>query len=162
MLVLHGRTGEQGFKGHAEYQTIRRLKQAVSIPVIANGDIDAADKALEVLKATGADGVMIGRGALGNPWIFSQINSLLSGTRQFILSKTQIEETIIGHIRSHHAFYGEVLGLKTIRKHLNWYLKRFNADEKDIRKVLLAGNPDEQIDLTLLLLERLDLSINLL
>ena len=162
MLVLHGRTGEQGFKGHAEYETIRRLKQAVSIPVIANGDIDAADKALEVLKATGADGVMIGRGALGNPWIFSQINSLLSGTRQFILSKTQIEETIIGHIRSHHAFYGEVLGLKTIRTHLNWYLKRFNADEKDIRKVLLAGNPDEQIDLTLLLLERLDLSINLL
>lgn len=161
MLVLHGRTGDQGFKGHAEYETIRQLKQAVSIPVIANGDIDAPQKALQVLEFTGADGVMIGRGALGNPWIFDQVNSLLLGTRQFILSRSQIEETIIEHINLHYAFYGQELGLRTIRKHLNWYLKRFNADEKDIREVLLAGNPDEQIELTLKLLGRLDLLINL-
>ena len=78
------------------------------------------------------------------------------------LAKLKLRKTIIGHIRSHHAFTEKSLVLKLLEKHLNWYLKRFNADEKDIRKVLLAGNPDEQIDLTLLLLERLDLSINLL
>lgn len=161
MLVLHGRTGDQGFKGEAEYDTIRLLKQAVSIPVVANGDIYSPKKALQVLDYTKADGVMIGRGALGNPWIFSQVNSLLSGTGQFILKRSQIEETIVEHIRSHHAFYGEALGLRTMRKHLSCYLKRFNADEGEIRKVLLAENTEEQVELTLKLLGKLDLSINL-
>ena len=79
MLVLHGRTREQGFKGAVDYQRIAEVKASVDIPVIANGDIDSVEKAEAVLAQTGADGIMIGRAAIGNPWIFSQINDRLNG-----------------------------------------------------------------------------------
>lgn len=126
MIVLHGRTREQGFSGRAEYETIKRVKQSVGIPVIANGDIDSGDKALRVLEKTGADGVMVGRAAMGNPWIFREIQASLQGSHYFPPGKEEILETMRIHFETHFDFYGEERGLKTIRKHLSWYFKRLD------------------------------------
>ena len=123
-LTIHGRTRACLFKGQAEYENIRAVKQHVSIPVIANGDIDSAEKAQQVLQATGADGIMIGRAALGNPWLFQSVVSL------FEKGKTDDEPTIqekcnviFHHIQNLHQFYGEEKGYRIARKHLGWYLK---------------------------------------
>ena len=126
MLVLHGRTREQGFKGEVDYQRIAEVKASVDIPVIANGDIDSVEKAEAVLAQTGADGIMIGRAAIGNPWIFSQINDKLSGRIPQAPSKSQLIETIGEHLQLHFSFYEKEKGLKTIRKHLSGYFKRLD------------------------------------
>lgn len=126
MLVLHGRTRQQGFKGEVDYQRIADVKESVDIPVIANGDIDSPEKAGSVLTATRADGIMIGRAAIGNPWIFSQINDKLSGRTPQALRKSQLIETIGEHLQLHFSFYEKEKGLKTIRKHLSSYFKRLD------------------------------------
>ena len=126
MLVLHGRTREQGFKGAVDYQRIAEVKASVDIPVIANGDIDSVEKAETVLAQTGADGIMIGRAAIGNPWIFSQINDRLNGRIPQTPSKSQLIETIGEHLQLHFSFYEKEKGLKTIRKHLSGYFKRLD------------------------------------
>lgn len=160
MLVIHGRTREQGFKGEAEYETARQLKNAVSIPVIVNGDINSGKKALDVLQYTGADGVMIGRAALGNPWLFKEINSILSGIEPQLLKRSDIEDTIINHMKEHYAFYGEMLGIRTIRKHLNQYVKRFSLNSDELQKIYLAKNAGEQIERTRDLLGSSRFSVN--
>ena len=126
MLVLHGRTREQGFKGAVDYQRIAEVKASVDIPVIANGVTDSVEKAEAVLAQTGADGIMIGRAAIGNPWIFSQINDRLNGRIPQTPSKSQLIETIGEHLQLHFSFYEKEKGLKTIRKHLSGYFKRLD------------------------------------
>ena len=122
MLSVHGRTRECAFRGEAEYDTIARVKQVTGIPVIANGDIDSAHKARQVLDYTGADGVMIGRGAQGNPWIIRDIDQFLRhGRRMMPPSVIQITDIMSAHMEHMHKFYGELAGVRIARKHMGWY-----------------------------------------
>jgi len=123
-LTVHGRTRACGFSGEAEYDTIREIKQAISIPVIANGDIHTPEKAQQVLEQTGADGLMIGRAARGHPWIFSEINHYLkTGESQAPLPLTQIHAILLEHLDALYGFYGEHQGIRIARKHIAWYSK---------------------------------------
>jgi len=121
---VHGRTRACGYKGQAEYETIRAIKQTVSIPVVANGDITTPEKARFVLEYTGADAVMIGRAAQGNPWIFRQINHYLAtGEHLPEPSLEEIRDTLLEHLQAIYAFYGEYTGVRMARKHICWYSK---------------------------------------
>ncbi len=121
-LAVHGRTRADRFEGQAEYATIRAIKQAVSIPVFANGDIDSGAKARAVLEETGADGVMIGRAAQGQPWIFREIRHFLSTGGHFPPpDAAEVRDIMIRHLEQLYAFYGEHAGVRVARKHLGWY-----------------------------------------
>ena len=122
-LAVHGRTRECKYLGEAEYDTVRTVKQAVSIPVIANGDIDSPAKAKQVLEDTGADGLMIGRAAQGRPWIFREILHFLE-TGEYLpeIETDEVEQVLTEHLVGLHEFYGELQGLRIARKHVSWYL----------------------------------------
>ena len=121
MLTVHGRTREQGYKGHAEYETIAAVKAAVKVPVVANGDITSPEKAQEVLRLTGADAVMIGRAAQGRPWIFGDIaHYLATGQLRVQPLTTQVRQWLLEHLEDHYGLYGEFAGVRTARKHIGW------------------------------------------
>ncbi|MBF8779015.1 tRNA dihydrouridine synthase DusB [Pseudomonas fulva] len=122
-LAVHGRTRADLYTGEAEYDTIAAIKQAVSIPVFANGDITSPDKARAVLEATGADGLLIGRAAQGRPWIFREVEHYLR-TGQCLPEPglDEVERILLEHLAALHAFYGEVMGVRIARKHVGWYL----------------------------------------
>ncbi len=123
-LAVHGRTRADGYSGAAEYDTIRAVKQSISIPVIANGDITTPEKARQVLDATGADGVMIGRAAQGRPWIFRETEHYLrTGEKPPEPDVAEIRDILLGHLDNLYAFYGERTGLLVARKHISWYSK---------------------------------------
>lgn len=123
-LALHGRTKACMYKGEAEYDSIKAVKEAISIPVIANGDIDSPEKAKFVLEYTGADALMIGRPAQGRPWIFQEIHHYLeNGTTMDELPAKEVKTIMLGHVNALHEFYGEYLGPRIARKHVGWYLK---------------------------------------
>ncbi len=123
-LAVHGRTRACAFKGEAEYNTIANIVKAVTIPVFANGDIDSPEKAHQVLELTGANAVMIGRAAQGNPWLFREINHFLeTGEKLAKPTPLEIEKVLSSHIRSLHNFYGELMGARIARKHVAWYLQ---------------------------------------
>lgn len=123
-LAVHGRTRADLFQGDAEYETIAAIKQAIKIPVIANGDITTPEKAAEVLRETGADGIMVGRAAQGNPWIFREIaHFLATGEKLPEPPITEVRDTLIGHLNNLYAFYGEHTGVRVARKHISWYSK---------------------------------------
>ena len=148
-LAVHGRTRACRYKGAAEYDTIARIKQALAIPVIANGDITNIEKSLEVLRLTNADGLMIGRGAQGRPWIFRE---LLAALRKDLglpqLAKNQLRDIMLGHLEDMHRFYGETTGVRVARKHLTWYCQHLvNADEFR-HQVVRVGSAEEQLRLT--------------
>ncbi|MDP3816837.1 tRNA dihydrouridine synthase DusB [Pseudomonas sp.] len=122
-LAVHGRTRADLYMGEAEYDTIAAIKQAVSIPVFANGDIDSAEKARAVLRATGVDGLLIGRAAQGRPWIFREIEHYLrTGEHLPAPSLLEVEQILLEHLAALHAFYGDVMGVRIARKHVSWYL----------------------------------------
>ncbi len=124
LLSLHGRTRACGFSGHAEYDTIREVKNASPLPVVANGDILTPEDARHVLDYTGADGVMIGRAAQGRPWIFREIEYFLASGRKLdppLVS--EIHEVLIAHLHELYSFYGRERGVKVARKHISWYTK---------------------------------------
>jgi len=124
MLTVHGRTRACGFKGDAEYQTIKQVKDHVSIPVIANGDITTPEKAVYVLHATGANGIMLGRVALGNPWIFNEINHFLkTGAHLSRPTIDEIQQVVLQHLNGLYELYGEYIGVRVARKHVGWYCK---------------------------------------
>lgn len=123
-LSVHGRTRTDAFRGEAEYETIAEVKSAVSIPVIANGDITSPQKAKDIITLTAADGVMIGRAAQGNPWIFKQIKSYLNDNILVAQpSNVEICKTLLNHINNLHEFYGNISGVRIARKHIGWYIK---------------------------------------
>jgi tRNA-dihydrouridine synthase B len=120
-----------GFGGDAEYDTIAAVKRAVSIPVVANGDIDTPEKALEVLRRTGADAIMVGRAAQGRPWIFREIEHFLRTGEH--LPPPRVEEVhalLLEHLDDHYAFYGTHVGVRSARKHLIWYTRRLEGGEE--------------------------------
>ncbi|MEX0951229.1 MAG: tRNA dihydrouridine synthase DusB [Gammaproteobacteria bacterium] len=128
MLTVHGRTRACAFRGDAEHDTARHVKQAVQIPVIANGDIRTPQQAQQVLAQTGVDGLMIGRGAQGNPWIFREIQHFLS-TGELLPPPATVEVLTIlrAHLENLYAFYGEYQGVRIARKHIAWYCR--HADD---------------------------------
>lgn len=123
-LALHGRTRADLYHGEAEHDTIRAVKAAVRIPVIANGDIDSPEKAKQVLEATGADAIMIGRAAQGRPWIFREINHYLA-TGQTLPPPTvaEVQALLLAHLDALYLFYGEYSGCRIARKHIAWYTR---------------------------------------
>ncbi len=123
-LAVHGRTRNDFYKGNAEYDTIKAIKASVSIPVVANGDINSAQKAEQVLSYTGADAVMVGRGAQGRPWIFQEINHFLkTGKELSAPSMEDVRSIVIEHVQALHNFYGEFMGVRFARKHVAWYVQ---------------------------------------
>jgi tRNA-dihydrouridine synthase B len=146
LLAIHGRTRDEGYKGDAEYHTIAQVKQALSIPVLANGDIDSPQKAQQVVSDTGVDGVMIGRAAQGNPWIFNRINHYLaSGLLLPEPKKIEIHAMLRGHLTALHEFYGEYMGVRIARKHLGWYLKAHQTDTGALKHINRLESAEEQV-----------------
>ncbi|WP_337842336.1 MULTISPECIES: tRNA dihydrouridine synthase DusB [Rheinheimera] len=128
-LAVHGRTKACMYKGEAEYDTIRTIKQNVSIPVIANGDITTAEKARFVLDYTGADAIMIGRAAQGRPWIFREVvHYLATGQTLAAPAISEVRDIMLEHVRGLHQLYGEVLGPRIARKHVGWYLAEHDSE----------------------------------
>ena len=148
-LAVHGRTRACRYNGAAEYDTIARIKQSVGIPVIANGDITSIEKSLEVLRLTNADGLMIGRGAQGRPWIFQE---LLAGLQKDLglprLAKNQLRDIMLGHLKDMHRFYGETTGVRVARKHLTWYCQHLVGSDEYRQQVVRVGSAEEQLRLT--------------
>ncbi|MGO4332671.1 tRNA dihydrouridine synthase DusB [Cupriavidus sp. 2TAF22] len=124
MLTVHGRTRADLYKGDAEYETIAAVKAALSIPVVANGDITSPQKAKHVLAVTGADAIMIGRAAQGRPWLFREIEHYLA-TGELLPSPevAEIRAIMNAHLEDHYEFYGEFTGVRTARKHIAWYTR---------------------------------------
>jgi len=158
-LAVHGRTRACMFTGAAEFETIRQIKRAVTIPVFANGDIHSVEKAHEVLEFTGADAVMIGRGALGRPWFFRELDISLNQrtdaddtdpptgekiTSQLVTPEMQ-RDTILAHLEALHRLYGEERGVRVGRKHLTWYCKYLESAEEFRRAIVRVENPKDQL-----------------
>lgn len=138
-VAVHGRTREQYYSGKADWDIIRQVKEAVSIPVIGNGDVTNGEKAIAMMEETGCDGVMIGRGAQGNPWIFSELLEYeKTGQMPPRPSREIIRETMLRHTRLQIEFKGEYLGIREMRKHVAWYTKGLEGSAKlrdEINKV---------------------------
>ncbi len=133
-LTIHGRTRACGYSGEAEYETIRQIKNSISIPIIANGDITSSQKALFVLEYTQADAIMIGRAAQGKPWIFKEIlHFLKTGENLPPPDLSEVEDLILNHVDQLHQFYGLEQGMRIARKHVSWYLKE-QADSDHFRR----------------------------
>ena len=155
-LAVHGRTRECKYQGEAEYETIALVKQAVSIPVIANGDIDTPEKAKRVLDFTGADGLMIGRAAQGRPWIFREVSHYLeTGELLPEIQMEEVEKVLLTHVAALHEFYGELQGVRIARKHTAWYINgcghlKGSADSDSTKPVIKEFNQiisaEQQLD----------------
>ena len=133
MVAVHGRTREQGYKGLAEYDTVAAVKAALRIPVVANGDIDSPEKARDVLAATGADAIMIGRAAQGRPWIFREIGHFLAtGEHLAAPEVTQVKHWLLEHLHDHYGLYGgddAGTGVRSARKHIGWAVRALPGGE---------------------------------
>ncbi|WP_040727855.1 tRNA dihydrouridine synthase DusB [Thiomicrorhabdus sp. Kp2] len=154
-ITIHGRTREAKFTGNAEYDTIKEVKKAINIPVIANGDICTPEQADFVLKYTSADGIMIGRATQGYPWIFREINHYLKTGNQHEKPNTlEFKETMLNHTQGLHQLYGDMLGVRIARKHIGWYSqhllngnqlrKTFNQLNSADKQLLLINDYFEQ------------------
>lgn len=149
-LFIHGRTRIQKYKGFADYKHIKLVKQNIDIPVIANGDIDTPQKALQVLAETQCDGIMIGRAAQGNPWIFREVLHYLQTGKQLEKpNEREIVETMYQHVKNLHEFYGDYKGTLIARKHIGWFLKTLlkeNPSQLTIaRRLYTISDAEEQL-----------------
>ena len=145
-LAIHGRTRACMYQGNAEYDTIAAIKQSVSIPIFANGDIDSGVKAKLVLEQTGVDGLMIGRSAQGRPWIFREIVAALNGEAFHEPSFAEVRDIMLAHLRDLHAFYGEEAGVRVARKHIDWYAKSRASAPALRQAVMQATDATTQLD----------------
>ncbi len=155
-LTIHGRTRACRFSGDAEYETIAAIKRRITIPVIANGDISTPQKAKFVLEQTGADAVMIGRAAMGRPWIFREINHYLeTGEIRPSPEITEIRQLMLGHLATLYDFYGEYSGVRFARKHISWYTKG-QPEGASFRKMInQVDSAEEQLAKTNLFFDHL-------
>jgi tRNA-dihydrouridine synthase B len=146
LLAVHGRTRACGFRGEAEFDTVAQVKTEVRIPVIANGDIASPEEARRVLARTGADGLMVGRGAHGRPWIFREIAHYLA-TGETLPGPSLAEQraVVLEHLQGLYGLYGEELGLRVARKHLGWYLRPLPGGEAFRRQACAIESASEQL-----------------
>ncbi len=148
-LAIHGRTRACGYSGDAEYETIAAIKQAINIPVLANGDITTPEKARLVLEKTGVDGLMIGRAAQGRPWIFRELEHfLLTGEKLPEPHITEVRDILMGHLHNLYEFYGERTGILMARKHISWYSKGQRDGASFRQAVNKVETIDEQLKMT--------------
>ena len=148
-LSIHGRTRACGYKGDAEYETIATIKSAVTIPVIANGDITSPEKAKYVLEYTGADGIMIGRAAQGRPWIFREVEHFLkTGGKLAEPSVSEVRNILLEHLGNLYDFYGEYTGVRVARKHISWYSKGHSHGAAFRQMVNRVDTVEKQLQLT--------------
>ncbi len=153
-IAVHGRTREDFFTGEAEYDSAARVKSAVRIPVIVNGDVDSPEKAAAVLRATGCDALMLGRPALGRPWIFREMaHYLATGAVARRPEPGEVREILLGHLAALHDFYGEYLGVRIARKHLGWYCRELPGGPAFRAAVNRAESAAAQVDLTRVFLQ---------
>lgn len=143
-LTVHGRTRADAFRGAAEYDTIAAIKAAVGMPVIANGDITSPAQARAVLAATAADGLMIGRGAQGNPWLFEAIHAERAGSPWQPPAADTLRAVLLEHLDALHDHYGEDLGVRIARKHLGWYLEPRGVPRSALATVYALTDPRRQ------------------
>jgi tRNA-dihydrouridine synthase B len=147
--AVHGRTRACAYKGDAEYDTIAEIKAAINIPVIANGDISTPEKAKQILDYTQADGLMIGRAAQGNPWIFRQILHFLEQGEQLDSPPVaEVQRILIEHLHALYDFYGEYTGVRMARKHIAWYSKGLRNGNPFRQQMNTFELPQEQLDFT--------------
>lgn len=147
-VTIHGRTRDDKFNGQVDFETIKQVKQLVSIPVIANGDISTPQQAEFVLKYTQADGIMIGRAALGNPWIFHQIAYYLkTGDQLEKPNHDEIKQCLLEHLSGLYTLYGELQGKRIARKHLGWYSQHLQNGEQLRRAFNQLDSSAEQLTL---------------
>jgi tRNA-dihydrouridine synthase B len=146
MIAVHGRTREQGYKGVAEYETIAAVKAGLGIPVVANGDIDSPQKARDVLRATGADAVMIGRAAQGRPWIFREIEHFLSTGKHLAAPPVpHVRDWLVEHLHDHYTLYGAALGVRSARKHIGWTVRELPGGEAFRSRMNLLDDCTDQL-----------------
>jgi tRNA-dihydrouridine synthase B len=156
-LTVHGRTRACKFAGVAEYDTIKAVKQAVNIPIIANGDIDSVEKAVQVLQHTGADAIMIGRAAQGNPWLFAEIDHFMRyGKALPKPSLADIHHVLAGHLEKLYHFYGAVMGVRIARKHIGWYFQHLDTISQHTKNTInQAQTPTQQFQLVAMVFNHL-------
>ncbi len=147
-LAVHGRTRACAYQGQAEYDTIAAVKAAVHIPVIANGDISTPEIAKQVLSYTGADGLMIGRAAQGNPWIFREIRHFLkTGKKLASPGAEEVQNILINHLENLYDFYGDFMGVRIARKHIGWYCKHHPNTKKFKQQIVRVESTKLQLEL---------------
>lgn len=145
-LAIHGRTRSDLYQGMAEHETAAAIKASVRIPVFANGDVDSAPRAREILRMTGCDGVMIGRAAQGRPWIFDEVNFFLAkGESREVLALEKVRDIMRAHLESLYAFYGDVTGVRVARKHLGWYCRQHPGQDSLRTRLMKIETPREQL-----------------
>jgi tRNA-dihydrouridine synthase B len=156
-LAIHGRTRADLYQGDAEHGTVTAVKASVKIPVFANGDIDSPERARQVLRETGCDGVMIGRAAQGRPWIFDEVNFFLAtGESRAVLALEKVRAIMRAHLEDLYAFYGDETGVRVARKHLSWYFRQHPGQEALRNRLVRIDTPDEQLST---LLEFFDMGV---
>jgi len=149
-LSVHGRTRADRFLGTAEHETTAAIKARVKIPVFANGDVDSPQRAREILRATGCDGIMIGRAAQGRPWIFDEVNYFLAtGELRGVLALENVRAIMRAHLEDLYDLYGDETGVQVARKHLSWYFRRYPGQQALRDRLVTIETPGEQLTMLL-------------
>lgn len=160
-LAIHGRTRAQMYRGEASYDLIAQVKQDVSIPVWVNGDLASPDKAMAVWRYTNADGVMIGRGAQGQPWLFRDLAYYRQhGVLPAPMSVAEHAQIVLGHVAAMHDFYGDYIGVRTARKHIGWYVGALPGGEDFRRYVNQLDDAQAQYDVLAAFLARISTQLS--
>jgi tRNA-dihydrouridine synthase B len=145
-LAIHGRTRADLYQGDAEHETAAAIKASIKIPVFANGDVDSPQRAGQILRATGCDGIMIGRAAQGRPWIFDEVNFFLAeGKSRANLALENVRDIMRAHLEDLYSFYGDETGVRVARKHLSWYFRQHPGQEDLRDRLVRIGTPQEQL-----------------